>query len=280
MHDCPKEIAKNDAVAWDLRDLGPTAGRSMRRILALFVLILPPTLVQADSVSYVGTLTGSTDVVVETFTLSSPTTIGLQTYGFGGGTNAEGDSISAGGTDPFLAIFFGTGPSATILTDGMGNPYGTSLDLLNYGNPDFVGCPPAGAPVIGGLPQCGDITMTLPSLAAGTYTVVLSDGEYQANAVFDDGTLGEGFSDFTGGGFCNVVINGVACPDPLGGAYAFDITGLPGGAAVPEPVFGGTLLCSVLLALGVMTSSLRRRRCPDISDIDMPGSLGPETHQP
>jgi hypothetical protein len=87
---------------------------------------------------------------------------------------------------------------ATILTDGMGDPFGTSLDLSNYENPDFGGCPPAGAPVIGGSAQCGDITMVLPSLAAGTYTVVLSDGQYFANAVYDNGTLGEGFADYTG----------------------------------------------------------------------------------
>ena len=106
--------------------------------------------------------------------------------------------------------------------------------------------------------------MTLPSLAAGTYTVVLSDGEYQANAVFDNGTLGEGFSDFTGGAFCNVDINGVACPDPLGGAYAFDITGLPGTGPppppVPEPAFGGTVLGAAALGLTFIRDSLRRKK--------------------
>jgi hypothetical protein len=221
----------------------------MNRPLAFFVLAFVPIAVQADSVSYTGTLSSSTDVVQETFTLSAPAIIGLQTWGFGGGTNAAGTVIAPGGTDPFLAVFFGTGASATILTDGMGNPYGTSLDLSNYGNPNFLGCPPAGAPMIGGY-----ITMTLPSLAAGTYTVVLSDGEYQANAVFDNGTLGEGFTDFTGGGFCNVDINGVACPN-TSGAYAFDITGLPGSAAVPEPAFGGILLGTVLLGVALIKNS-------------------------
>jgi hypothetical protein len=118
-----------------------------------------------------------------------------------------------------------------------------------------LGCPPAGAPIIGGSAQCGDITMTLPSLAAGTYTVVLSDGEYQANAVFDNGTLGEGFTDFTGGSFCNIDINGVGCPDPLGGAYAFDVTGLPASGAVPEPAFGGILLGTALLGAALIKNS-------------------------
>jgi hypothetical protein len=220
----------------------------MNRLFALSIFALVPGAVQADSLSFTGTLSSSTDVVEETFTLSSPATIGLQTWGFGGGANAAGKVILPGGTDPFLGIFSGTGGAASILTDGSSNPFGTSLDLTNYDNPNFLGCPPAGAPVIGGSAQCGDITMTLP-LAAGTYTVMLSDGQYIPQAVFDNGTLGEGFEDFTGGVFCNVDINGVACPDPLGGAYAFDITGLPSeGSAVPEPAFGGTLLGIVLLA--------------------------------
>jgi hypothetical protein len=233
----------------------------MNRLFIFSVLALAPAGLRADSVSYAGTLSSSTDVVEETFTLSSPATIGLQTWGFGGGTNAAGTIILPGGTDPFLAIFSGTGASATILTDGASNPFGTSLDLANYDNPNFLGCPPAGAPMIGGSPQCGDITMTLPSLAAGTYTVVLSDGEYQANAVFDNGTLGEGFIDFTAGAFCNVDINGVACPDPLGGAYAFDITGLPGAGPppVPEPAFGGIVLGAALLGLTLIRDSFRRK---------------------
>ncbi len=238
-----------------------TPTRFMHGLLASLVLSFVPAALHADSVSYTGTLASSTDVVEETFTLSSSATIGLQTWGFGGGTNAAGDVISAGGTDPFLAIFSGTGSGATILTDAFSNPYGTSLDLSNYGNPSFVGCGPAGAPVIGGSTQCGDITMTLPSLAPGTYTVVLSDGQYISNAVFDNGTLGGAFSDFTGGLFCNVDINGAACPDPLGGAYAFDITGLPGATSpVPEPAFGGTLAGTALLGLTLLTKSIQKRR--------------------
>jgi hypothetical protein len=229
----------------------------MIRFIAFSVLALAPAALHA-SLAFTGTLSSSTDVVLETFTLSSPATIGLQTWGFGGGTNAASHVISPGGTDPFLGIFIGTGISATILTDGMGNPFGTSLALTNYGNPNFLGCPPAGAPVIGGSPQCGDITMTLPSLPAGTYTVVLSDGQYTPIAVSDNGTLGEGFSDFTGGVFCNIDINGVACPNPLGGAYAFDITGLPG-PSVPEPD-SAVLAVTALLGSALFTKSFQKRR--------------------
>ena len=229
----------------------------MHRFLALFALALAPAAISAGSVSYVGNLATPTDVFETTFTLSSPATIGLQTWGFGGGTNAAGTPIPSGGTDPLLAIFSGTGAGATILTDGSSNPYETSLDLSNYGS--FVGCGPAGTPSIGGSTQCGDITMTIPSLAAGTYTAVLSDGNYQANAVFDNGTLGEGFSDFTGipSAFCNLSINGVNCPN-TSGAYAFVITGLPTSTStVPEPADVALLSPAALLAL----SGLRRAVC-------------------
>ena len=185
---------------------------------------------QANTTSYTGTLASSDATVEFVVNLANAGTVTLQTYGFGGGINAAGTPISAGGTDPFLAIFSGTGNSAAILTDISANPFGTSLDLTNYGNPDFLGCPPAGAPLFGGSAQCGDITMSL-SLAVGTYTVLLSDGQYIADAVFDNGTLGEGFTDLTGGSFCNLVINGVSCTNS--GAYALDIT--TPSAPVPEP---------------------------------------------
>ena len=240
----------------------------MKIIFASFVIVLIPTATYASSISYTGSLTSSTDVVEETFTLSSPATIGLQTWGFGGGTNAAGDVILPGGTDPFLGIFSGTGASATILTDGASNPYGTSLDLSNYGNPNFLGCPPAGAPVIGGSPQCGDITMTLSSLAAGTYTVILTDGQYVPQAVYDNGTLGEGFSDFTGGAFCNIAINGVDCPN-TSGAYAFDITGLPS-SAVPEPA-PVAFVGAALIGLAVVRRLQFQRRQDDLVETDTCG---------
>jgi PEP-CTERM motif-containing protein len=232
-------------------------------VIALVLAAIGAPKAEADGVSFVGTLgtpESTFDVVVD---LSSTATITLQTYGFGGGMNQAGATIAPGGTDPFLAIFSGTGNGATILTDGSLNPFGTSLDVTNYGS--FVGCPPAGEPTIGGASQCGDITMTLSGLAAGTYTIVLSDGQYQANAIFDDGTLGEGFFDLTGddptttpptpGVFCNLLINGAACPNDSG-AFALDITGLPDGSTTtvaPEPA---TL---ILIGAGLAGIGLRKR---------------------
>jgi len=206
--------------------------KKLRWTLTLFLAVFSCRVAEADAVSYVGTLASSTDVVEISLILASASNVTLQTYGFGGGTNQAGTSISPGGTNPFLAIFSGSGSGETILTDASSNPFGTSLNLTNYGS--FTGCPPAGAPIIGGLPQCGDVTMNLTNLAAGDYSVVLSDGQFIANAVFDNGTLGEGFSDLTGGTFCNLIINGEACPN-TSGAYALDVITSPATVPTPEP---------------------------------------------
>jgi hypothetical protein len=207
---------------------------------------------RADGVSYTGTLASSTDTFQATLTLSSASSVALQTFGFGGGVNQAGASIAAGGTDPFLAIFSGTGAGAMLLTDAFANGFATSLDLSNYGG--FAGCPNAGTQNIGGSATCGDVRMSLGTLSAGTYTVLLSDGQYIANAVFDNGTLGEGFTDLTGGQFCNLSINGTGCS--ASGAYALDVITSSSVTATPEP--------SSLLLLGAgiipLTSKMRRRR--------------------
>jgi hypothetical protein len=228
--------------------LGTSATRLFLITVFAALLVVPPAFADTvSSESFTGILASSDSVFETTITISAGTDVLLQTYGFGGGTNAQGTAIAPGGTDPFLAIFSGVGSTAAILTDGMGDPYGTSVDLTNYAS--FTGCPPAGALNFGG-PICADVTMSLSALDAGTYTVVLSDGQYIANAVFDNGTLGEGFSDLTGGVFCNIANNGVNCPDPLGGAYALDITTTSPPSAVPEP---GTLelVGSCLFGLGI-----------------------------
>jgi hypothetical protein len=209
-------------------------------LLLVFLGLLLALPAYADSYSFVGTLANPTTPDVFTLTLTTTEDVTLQTYGFGGGTNAAGTLVSAGGTDPFVAIFSGTGDGATILTDMSSNPFGTSLDVSNYGS--FMGCGPAGTPTIGGSATCGDITMNLTGLAAGTYTIVLSDGEYQASAIYDNGTLGEGFTDFTGtpsSQFCNIDINGVPCPANVtgNGAVALDVitSGTSSTSLVPEP---------------------------------------------
>jgi hypothetical protein len=237
-------------------------GDAMKKAYALLFGLLAFLLAQparAD-VSYTGTLANSTTTFDVILNLSATSTVTLQTYGFGGGVNQAGNTILPGGTDPFVAIFSGVGDSATIVTDGLANPFGTSADVTNYSS--FVGCPLANTVSNFGSTTCADVKMTLPSLSAGTYTIVLSDGQYQANAIFDNGTLGEGFTDFTTGSFCNfediITSSGVVTPCPnTSGAFALDITGLPPGSTTtvtPEPT---TL---VLLGSGLLAAGCGGRR--------------------
>src|ERR1700735_1836326 len=68
----------------------------------------------------------------------------LPDVGFGGGTNAAGSVISPGGFGPLIVLFSGSGPTATIVTDGSGD---VLADADNLNNPPFspIGnCPPAG----------------------------------------------------------------------------------------------------------------------------------------
>jgi hypothetical protein len=221
-------------------------------VLAMsFIASVSPAFADSASTqSYTGTLANSESVFQTTVKITAGDGIVLQSFGFGGGTNASGTAISAGGTAPEVAVFDTTGG---IVTDGMGNPYGTSIALGNY--PTFMGCTlgEAAAPVIGGTPQCGDVTMTLDDLAAGDYTIVLSDSLYIANAIFDNGNLSEGFTDLTGGQFCNLEINGVACPNTSGN-YALDVTTITPAVATPEPT---SLL---LLGSGLLVVCFKRRR--------------------
>jgi hypothetical protein len=220
--------------------------RLARAILVVLVLmLLQASSSFADSASYTGTLASPTDTysLVFNVTGTSSENVTLQTWGFGGGVNAAGQTIAAGGFDPFIGVFSGTGADASILTDAFGNAYGVSDLLSNFGS--FVGCPPAGTVNIGGS-VCGDITMSL-SLDPGTYTLLLTTAGNIPNAVFDNGTLGEGFSGFPGGSFqtCNTDSTGAAfCADDTAN-WAFDLTSSRGSVATPEP---GSL---ILLACGL-----------------------------
>jgi hypothetical protein len=199
----------------------------------------------ADTASYTGTLNSPEDTWETDATLSSAGTLTLQTWGFGGGTNAAGTVIPSGGFDPFVGVFDSSGDLIQ----------GTSDALTNYSS--FTGCPPAGLVTIGSVPDnCGDITMSL-ALAPGTYTVLVSDALYIPNAIFDSpsyGNLSEGFTDFTAGIFQTCADLNDCNNDTAN--WALDVTTPTSVAATPEP--GSLAVCGLGLMAIVAAWKLKK----------------------
>ena len=221
------------------------------------VVFAMSTAIYASNVTYSGTLgngqpgdtcsgADSSCFFQLTFTLSSATTVSLQTWSFGGtngGLDAAGNPVAPGGFDPLVAFWSGTGPTATLID-------GSSDVLANYGT--YQGCPPAGTVAFSNGNVCGDLTMQF-ALGAGAYTITLSDAAYQPCALVSLGcaTLGDGFNDLTGGVFQTCNFDGITqdCITPNQN-WLFDLNGPA--APVPEPA---TVL---LFAAGVGLCSRRR----------------------
>jgi hypothetical protein len=183
------------------------------------------------AISCIGILDIPETFFEKTFTISGlgPSTITIQTYGFGGGMNAAGMVVPAGGFDALVALF--SAAPEMILTDVGGNPIASVPGSTQF----FAGCPPAGTRSIGGGPQCGDNRLSV-SLMPGTYNLVLSDANYVPFAVSPgppiSQALSDGFADLTSGVFQTCTPTGDCVNDT--GNFAVDIlSSAP--AAVPEP---------------------------------------------
>jgi hypothetical protein len=212
----------------------------------------------AAGISSTGTFAIPEDVFLESFTLAANTTVTVQTYGFGGGTNAAGSLIPSGGFDSLVALFSGPPTSASILMSG-GNSIASAPGTTQF----FPGCPPAGNVTIGTELVCADNTLTA-TLAAGDYTLLLSDADYQPIA-FNPGdsspqdlTSANSYTDLTAGVFQTCNDQG-DCITPNGN-FAVDLL-FAAASPVSEP--GSLLLLGSGLVALVWQTTRRSRRRPD-----------------
>lgn len=77
-----------------------------RFFLFISLLLLPAGPGVAGAFSYTGTFTYDDDVVIIPFTMSAYGSVTIQTWSFGGGVNANGQTIEAGGFAPVLSLVF------------------------------------------------------------------------------------------------------------------------------------------------------------------------------
>ncbi len=181
--------------------------RFFKAALAAAVLAAGSAAVQAAHVSFVGNLAGDNDVQLFSFTLAADADVVLRTWSYGGGSNAAGNLIGAGGFDTIVSLFYGSGGSA----------------LLIGANDDG-----SAVAVDPGTGLAADSLLEISSLLAGNYTVALTQVANFANGpTLSDGFLGSGNPGFGG----------------RSSAWALDMLGVTSASAVPEP---GTLVLTLL----------------------------------
>ncbi len=142
-------------------EIKPTLNNCFKTITCLALLLASPAI--SSAAIFIGNLSSANDVIQVVFNLPSPASVSIQTYQFGGN-----GSISPGGIDSVVTLFFGNNANAT---------------LVAYN--DDGDCPPATE-----NPFCGDSTLQFPVLASGNYIIAIS-----ANQNLPIGpTLGSGFT--------------------------------------------------------------------------------------
>lgn len=181
--------------------------------------------VHATLLSYTGTLHQDDQKELISFTNPIAGLVSLRTLSFGGGANAAGDTIAAGGFAPLVSLFDSTDMLIGLAQAGIASCGGTSDPATGF---------------------CWDVLLDM-TLPAGDYLAVLTQDDNSPFGPFlSDGFLHDGEGNFTGG---FVLLSG----DQRDGHWALDIS-LPGSSPIPEP---GTL---ALLGGGLLALARLRRR--------------------
>jgi hypothetical protein len=218
----------------------------MKRIglIGAVALVIGAPLAFAASFSFTGAFVQDDDKPSFTFTIFSPGVVTIRTYGYAGGTNSASLLIPAGGFDPTIQFFDSTG---------------LLVGLNQDGGCGFVGQDPVSL-------ACWDSYYSQP-LAAGSYTLFLTEYDNQANGPFlSDGFNQDGQGNFTGPEFLGSPGSFISADtNQRTSAWALDIVGVDQAAAVaPPPVpavgvvgIGGRVVLAMLLG-AVALVALRR----------------------
>ena len=147
----------------------------MKKLLLMFVCVMcsifAVSAIAADF-SYTGTFAHDDEVQLFNFTVGSASTVTLVTYSYAGGTMANGTVIPAGGFDPILALFDGTGELIDQNDDGAGVP----VDPITGNEWD---------------------TLLVAALSPGNYTVAVTQYDnYAVGPALTNGFAGSGTLDF------------------------------------------------------------------------------------
>jgi hypothetical protein len=210
----------------------PKQDQRVKLLACLFLAALAPT-AGAANLSYNRSFTSDDDVVVWGFRIATARTVTLETVSFSGGFDVNGQPVPAGGFDPVLTLFDGSG-------------------LIIDQNDD------------GPIP--GDSQLIAPNLAPGFYFLVLSQFDnFPIGPFLSDGFTRQGQANFTGS-VCGVpggsflTIN--TC-EQRSASWALNVRDVDTAAVVPEPSTAFLALMG-LVACAAIQKRRRNRRTTSV----------------